>query len=99
MYGEVDASGGERFFDLFRKHALGADFGESDVGNFVAGGVDDLDFNFVAACAQKRGDVVRLPKGKLRAAGADAEFGWLGIGVVHFARVRGLGGSGISMNW
>ena len=74
MHGEIDASGGEGFFDFFGEHALGADHGEGDVGDFVAGGVDDFDFDFVAAGAQERGDVVGLPEGELGAAGADAEF-------------------------
>ena len=74
MHGEIDAASGERFLDFLGEHALGADHGESHVGDLVAGGVDDFDFNFVAARAQERGNVVGLPKGKLRAAGADAEF-------------------------
>jgi len=58
----------------FTKPALGANHGQGNVGDFVAGGVDDFDFDFVAAGAQERGDVIRLPEGELRAAGADAEF-------------------------
>ena len=71
--GEIDASGGEGFFNFFREHALGADHGEGYVGDFVAGGVNDFDFDFVATVAQERGDVVGLPEGELGAAGADAE--------------------------
>ena len=74
MHGEIDASGGEGFFDFFGEHALGADHGQGDVGDFVAGGVNDFDFDFVAAGAQQGGDVVGLPEGELGAAGADAEF-------------------------
>ena len=77
MDGQIDAAGGEGFFDLFGENPLpplGADHGEGNVGDFVAGGVDDFDFNFVAARAQKRGDVVGLPECELGAAGADAEF-------------------------
>ena len=101
MHGEIDAAGGESFFDLFgensfAKSALGADHGQGDVGDFVAGGVDDLDFDFMAARAQQRGDVVRLPEGELRAAGADAEFRH-GIGKIIHLMSRGFGESGISM--
>ena len=71
--GEIDASSGEGFFNFFGEHALGADLRQRDVGDFVAGGVDDLDFDFVATVAQEGGDVVGLPEGELGAAGADAE--------------------------
>jgi hypothetical protein len=78
VHGEIDAACGEGFFDFFGENsfaqaAFGADHGEGDVGNFVAGGVDEFDFDFVAAGAQEGGDVVGLPEGKLRAAGTDAE--------------------------
>ncbi len=92
--GEIDASGGEGFFDFLGEHALGADLGEGDVGDFVAGGVDDFDFDLVSAGAQEGGDVVGLPEGKLRAAGADAEFNGVAVGghcfVVRAARVTSL---------
>jgi hypothetical protein len=74
MDGEVDAAGGEGFFYFFREHALRTNFSQSDIGDFVAGGVDDFDFDLVAAGAQEGGDVVGLPEGELGAAGADAEF-------------------------
>jgi hypothetical protein len=66
MHGQVDAAGGQGLFDFFgedsfAESALGTDHGERDVGDFVAGGVDDFDFDFVAAGAQEGGDVVRLP--------------------------------------
>jgi hypothetical protein len=78
MHGEIDAAGGEGFFDFFGENSFAespfrADHGERDVGDFVAGGVDDFDFYFVAAGAEKGGDVVGLPKGELGTAGADAE--------------------------
>src|SRR5258708_25002550 len=51
---EIDAAGGEGSFDLlgensFAKAAFRADHGQGDVGDLVAGGVDDFDFNFVSA--------------------------------------------------
>ena len=73
VHGEIDAAFGEGLFDLLGEHALGADLGQGDVGDFVAGGLDDLEFDLVAACAQQRGDVVGLPEGELGAAGADAQ--------------------------
>jgi hypothetical protein len=73
--GQIDTSGGEGFFDLFGKHALGANFGQGDVGDFVAGGMNNVDFDFVSANAEQRRNVVGLPEGELRAAGADAKDG------------------------
>ena len=72
MHGEIDAFGGQGLFDLLGEHALGANLGESDVGNFVARGVDDFDFNLMSAGAQESGDVVGLPKSELGAARADS---------------------------
>ena len=54
MYGEIDAAFEQRFFDLLGEHALGADLGEGDVENLVAGGLDDFQFDFVSALAQQR---------------------------------------------
>src|SRR5579863_3985358 len=73
MHGEIDLAGGEGFFNFFRedpfaKSALGADHSQRNVGDLVAGGVDDFDFDFVAAVAQERRNVVGLPEGELRAA-------------------------------
>ena len=70
MHSEIDASGGQGLFDFLGGHALGADFGEGDVCNFVSGGVDDFDFDFVSAGPQQRGDVVGLPEGELGARGS-----------------------------
>ena len=77
MDSEIDAVGSEGFFDLFREHALGSNHGQRDVGNLVAGGVDDFDLDLVASGTQERGNVVGLPEGKLGAAGADAQPGWV----------------------
>src|ERR1700691_5666033 len=79
MHGEIDPAGGESFFDLFRENsfaqsALCANLAEGNVGDLVAGGVDDFNFYFMAARTKKRGDEVSLAEGKLGAAGADAEF-------------------------
>ncbi len=73
VHGEIDAALGERLFDFLGEHALGADLGEGDFLQPVAGGLDDLDFDGVALRAQKRGDVVGLPERELRAAAADAQ--------------------------
>src|ERR1700745_2569148 len=53
---------GQRLLDLFGEHALGANFGESDIENLVSGGPDDLEFDLVALLAQQRGNVIRLPE-------------------------------------
>src|ERR1019366_745418 len=57
------------------EHALGADFSEGNVGDFIAGGLDDLEFHGMALSAQQIGDVMGLPESELRAAGADAQAG------------------------
>ena len=62
----------QRFFNFLGEHALGADLGESDVGDLVAGGLDDLDFDLVAALREQSGDVIGLPERELRSAGTDA---------------------------
>src|SRR5579863_74896 len=80
VHGEIHSSGSEGFFNFFCEHALGSDHGESDVGNFVAGGVDDLDFDFMSASTQERGDVVRLPQGKFGTARAYAKFRGFAVG-------------------
>jgi len=51
MHRQIDASGSKSFFDLLREHALCTDLGQGDVGNLVAGCVDDFNFNIVAASA------------------------------------------------
>ena len=70
---EIDAVFGQRFFNFLGEHALGADLGEGNIGNFVAGGLDDFDFDFVAARFEQTLDVIRLPERELRSAGADAQ--------------------------
>jgi hypothetical protein len=79
MHSEIDAASGEGFFDLFRKNSLaqstlGANHGEGNIGDLVAGSVDDFDFHFVSTSTQQRGNVVGLPEGELGAARANAEF-------------------------
>src|SRR6202021_844369 len=76
MDGEIDAAGGEGFFNLFGEDsfaqpALGADHREGDVGDFVAGGVDDFDFDLVASGAQQGRDMVGLPQGELGTGGPE----------------------------
>src|SRR4051812_21111685 len=75
MDGEIDFTRSKRFFDLLGEHALGADLRESNVGDPVARGLDDLYLHLVAARAQLRRDVIGLPKCELRAARADAHAG------------------------
>src|ERR1700750_726451 len=75
VYSQVDSPGRQRLFDLLGEHALGADFGEGNVGDLVAGGVDDLDLDLVGARSAASGEVVGVREGKLGAAGADAKVG------------------------
>src|ERR1700730_18162151 len=53
--GEIDRASGEALFDFFGEHALGSYLGQSDVGDFIAGGVDDFDLDLVTARTQQRG--------------------------------------------
>ncbi len=65
MHREINLAFGQRLFDLLGEHALGADLGEGDIGDFVAGGLDDLELDLVAALAQQRRDVIGLPESEL----------------------------------
>ena len=51
VYREIDPILGQGFLDLLGEHALGADFGEGDIGDLVAGGLDDLNLNLVPCFA------------------------------------------------
>ena len=75
VHGEVDTVFDQGFFDFLGEHALGADFRQRHVGDFIAGGLDDLEFHGVALRAKQIGDVMGLPESELRAAGADAQAG------------------------
>src|SRR5262252_5953021 len=61
VHREVDTVFDERLFDLFGEHSFGADLCESDVGDLVAGGLDDLDFDPVTLSAEQFRDVLGLP--------------------------------------
>ena len=76
--GEVDAAGGERFFDLLDEGALAVRArGDDEAGvlHAVASGADDFNFDGVARGAENGGDVVGLPERELRAPGADTDLG------------------------
>jgi hypothetical protein len=45
--GEIDAVFKEGFFNFLRKHALGANLGQSNVGDLVAGRLDDFQLHRV----------------------------------------------------
>src|SRR5579864_4361778 len=92
MNGEVDTPRGKGLFNFFSEHAFGADLGQGNVGDLVAGGMNNFNFDFVAARTEKRGDVVGLPESELGAAGADAEFRSVVRGMIHVERFVGIGG-------
>src|SRR5579864_8675768 len=92
MNGEVDTPRGKGFFDFFGEHALRTNLGQGNVGDLVAGGMNNFDFNFVATGTEKRGDVIGLPESELGAAGADAEFRSVVRGMIHIERFVGIGG-------
>ena len=70
---EVHSFLGQRFLNFPGEHAFGADLGQRDIGNPVAGGFDDFNFDLVSALLEQRLDVIGLPEGKLRSAGTDAQ--------------------------
>ena len=49
---QIDRAVEKRLFDLLSEHPFGTDLGECDVENLVAGGLDDLDGDFVTAFAK-----------------------------------------------
>src|SRR5215471_2849968 len=73
VHGEIDFSCGEGFFDFFGEHALRPNLCEGNVGDLVAGGVNDVDLDLMSTRAQESGNVVCLPEGELGTAGADAK--------------------------
>src|ERR1043166_7002175 len=48
MHSQIDAMVVQRFFNFLGKHPLGADLGQRDAGDFVAGGLVDLVLTRVA---------------------------------------------------
>ena len=72
MHREIHAIVEQRFLDLLGEHALGADLGKSDIGDAVAGGLDDFNLDLMSALLEQRLDVIGLPERKLRSAGTDA---------------------------
>src|ERR1017187_9119527 len=75
VHSEINPVFDQGFLNFLGEHALGADFSEGNVGDFIAGGLDDLEFHGMALSAQQIGDVMGLPESELRAAGADAQAG------------------------
>jgi hypothetical protein len=73
MHCQIDSLLKQRLFDLFGKHPFGADLGERDVDNFVAGGLDDFYRDPVAATFEQALNVMGLGQGELRSAGANAK--------------------------
>ena len=83
--GEVDAPGGERFFNLLDKDAFSVETGgylEAGLLHAVAGGADDFNFDCVALSAQGVCNVVCLPEGKLRTTRSNSDF------CAHLNRIR-----------
>ena len=70
---QINSVFSQRFLNFLDEHAFRSDFGEGHIGDFVAGGVDDLDFSFVPTFSQATCDVVGLPERQLRSAGADSQ--------------------------
>src|SRR5262249_17930126 len=49
MHRKIDAALGEGFFDFLGEHSLGSDLRKCDIGDLVAGCLDDLEFDLVPA--------------------------------------------------
>ena len=62
VHREIDAVFRQRFLNFLGEHALGADLGKGDIGDLVAGGLDDFNFDVVPALLEQRLDVVGLPE-------------------------------------
>jgi len=71
--GKIDAAVGQCLLNFFGEHSLRAHLRERDLGDLVAGGVNDLDLDFVPLSPQARGNVIRLPESQLRSARTDLE--------------------------
>src|ERR1700722_13477064 len=84
--GKIDAAFGQSFFDFLGEHTLGTDLRKGDFLQPVTGRLDDLDFDAVSMRAQKRGNVVGLPKSELRAAAAYAQIHLPPTALVWFSR-------------
>src|SRR5271157_805714 len=75
VHREIYAIFEEGFFNFLGEHALGADLGERDLGDFVAGGLDDLELDGVPLGTEEIGNMMCLPQRKLGTARANAEAG------------------------
>jgi hypothetical protein len=75
VHGKVNTVFGEGFFDFLREHALGANFGERNIRDFIARRLDNLKLYDMSMSAEEVGDVMGLPESELRTAGTDAETG------------------------
>ena len=71
VHREIDPVLGQRFFNFFGEHALGADLRQGDIGNPVTGGLDDFNFDLVSLPLEQSLDVIGLPECQLRSAGTD----------------------------
>jgi hypothetical protein len=69
--GEIGAAVEQGFLDFLGEEALGADFGERDIGDLVAGGLDDFDAASQTSSRQLGLHPVGLPEGELGTAGCD----------------------------
>src|SRR5664279_1349098 len=71
VHSEINPAFGQGVFDLLGEHAFGADLGQCYLRDLVAGGLDDLELDLVAALAQQCRNVIGLPESELRSAGTN----------------------------
>src|SRR5260221_442120 len=75
VHGEVNTVFEKGLFDFLGEHALGADFSEGNIRDFIARGLDDLKLHGMSLSTEQVRDMMGLPESKLRAARTDAESG------------------------
>ncbi len=72
VHGHIDATVEQRLLDFLGEQSLAADFGQRDVGDLVAGGLDDFDAAvFAERLRAATSTQSRLPQRQLRSAGSD----------------------------
>ena len=65
MHSEVHAPLGQRLFNFFGEHTLGANLSKRNLSDLVAGGFDDLKGDRVPMLLKERAHVIGLPQREL----------------------------------
>ena len=74
MYGQIDRAGEQRLLDFLGEKPFRSHLRKRDVGDLVAGGLDDFDAAILRPSSSQPGlNPVRLPQGKLGTSRADGQ--------------------------